>query len=279
MNFFLALFACLAALVAESHARPTNANALADIDLRREAVVHTIIGQWQHELPTALRSGLAEKLGGLRADQLLAARLAESVEGVLEIVHAASLVENALRANAFPFAELSAPASDAEDYSTPLPIARDGLFYVALAPCRIVDTHRDLPFGLQGKREPRTFVASSRDASHFTAQGGAAHDCNIPASARALMAKVSVINPTEVGYVAASASGLEPDHSIIAFTRGLPQRTLAGVGLVPLARSHAGDFVVAITQGGQSTAHLTIDVMGYYAAPLLQQNANTPLAS
>jgi hypothetical protein len=277
MNSYLVLFACLATFVAESHARPASTNALADIDLHRDAVVHTIIGQWQTELPAAARPALAQKLAALRADQLLAARLAESVEGVLEVIHSAALVDNALRASALTLAELTQLANDSADYSEPLPIARDGLIYVALAPCRVVDTQRDTPFGAQAKREARTFIASSRDASHFVAQGGAAHDCNIPANARALMAKVSAINPTEAGYVSAAAAGHEHDHSIVAFTRGAPQRTISDTGLIPLARTHAGDFVIALTQGGQGTANLTIDVVGYYVAPLLQQNTQTPL--
>jgi hypothetical protein len=277
MKSYLALFACLTAFVTESHARPANANALVDIDLHRDIVVQTIIGHWQHELPAAMRPTLAQKLAALRADQLLAARLAQSVEGVLEVIHSAALVDNALRANALALAELTHLANDSDDYSEPLPIANGGLMYVALAPCRIVDTQLDTPFGALAKRETRTFIASSRDASHFVAQGGAAHDCNIPANARALMAKVSAINPTEAGYASAAAAGHEPDHSIVAFNRSAAQRTLSNTGLIPLVRTHAGDFVIALTQGGPSTAHLTIDVVGYYAAPLLQQNARTPL--
>ncbi len=72
--------------VASAQALAIKPDALLSIDLNRETVVEKITASWAKEIPAAQIESFKAKLAGLRADQLLAANLAGSFDGVLEVL-------------------------------------------------------------------------------------------------------------------------------------------------------------------------------------------------
>ncbi len=78
-----------------------------------------------------------------------------------------------------------------------LGVAGSDLVYTPLTPCRIVDTR--VAGGPIAANTMRSFVAHT--ATDFTAQGGDATNCGIPANASALTVKVTASHPQYNGYL------------------------------------------------------------------------------
>lgn len=80
-----ALFAATVALSATAAVRPSPDSLLA-VDMNRTVVVEGIMSTWSKEIAAADRASIIAHLNGLRADDLLAASVAGSFDGVLKVV-------------------------------------------------------------------------------------------------------------------------------------------------------------------------------------------------
>ena len=120
----------------------------------------------------------------------------------------------------------------------------------AVTPCRLVDTRNPSgPLGgpaLLGQAAARAFVAVG--------------SCAVPSTARSLSANVTVTQPTAAGHLTLfrAASSL-PVVSTVNF---IPGQTRANNAVVPLDSS--GRFAVFDGQATGQTAHLIVDVNGYF---------------
>jgi hypothetical protein len=126
--------------------------------------------------------------------------------------------------------------------STPLP-------FVALQPCRLVDTRTPLfpaPLGADGFVPPVTVRS-------YTLVGV----CNIPASAKAVSVNATVVNPTGPGFLVLWAKdGPFPPVSTLNFEQGDIDHNAA---IVPL--SDDGSISILF---GLSGADIVLDTNGYY---------------
>ena len=118
----------VAAAQAEGVGQRTAPNALLTIDQHRSTVVERIVSEWAPELAAGSAGITAEELrttlSAMRADDLLAASMAGSLEGLRKVVVSAQ--------------RSGAPAS-AKGSGKALGDAADDLVYTPVVPCRIVD--------------------------------------------------------------------------------------------------------------------------------------------
>jgi len=137
-----------------------------------------------------------------------------------------------------------------------VPVAPVGSTYVAIAPCRILDTR---PTSINAAT---TITYGTDDTSIATLQNGNALGCGIPqdGSVVAIAANVFMLNPSRSGDLRAWASGTPPLSAIGVFTP------------VPGLANFAGAFSnIPVTAGGQfnvyadnASVQLAIDVEGYW---------------
>ena len=122
--------------------------------------------------------------------------------------------------------------------------------YVALTPCRLVDTRAPLfPAPLGGG-----FLAPAT-VRNYTLVGV----CNVPADAKAISLNATVTNPTGPGFLVLwPKGGALPGVSTLNFLAG---QTVADAAVVPLSAD--GSISVAF---GVSGGDLILDTNGYYSA-------------
>lgn len=136
-----------------------------------------------------------------------------------------------------------------------LATAQTNTLFVGITPCRIVDTRK--AGGRLGKNAVRTFVVAG--TTGFSAQGGAAGGCGIPASATAVAASLTSVKPKKNGYLRAwPATAAEPGTTSVSYVK--KQSTTAGSTLA-VTPGAAGALKVRNTGG---PTDLTVDVTGYY---------------
>jgi hypothetical protein len=121
-----------------------------------------------------------------------------------------------------------------------------GTDYFTLSPCRLVDTR-------QTASGPILF----RTTRTFAVVGGA---CTaVPASAKAIALNVTVTAPTWAGNCRLFPGSVIPQASTVNFSAG---QTRANNAVVPLAAD--GTVAVYCSSGGAGSAHLILDVNGYF---------------
>jgi hypothetical protein len=126
--------------------------------------------------------------------------------------------------------------------SQPLP-------FVALTPCRLVDTRGN---GFTGLFGPPAMVADQQRNFPFAGQ------CGIPANAAAVSANFTVTTTQGLGFIQAFPQGdTPPTVSTLNYLAG---QTVANAAIVPLG---AGGGLTVIA--GLAGTQLIIDVNGYYA--------------
>ena len=143
-------------------------SALLSIDQHRTTVVDRIIADWGDTLTKANAGITVDQLRStlmtMRSDYLLAASVAGSLDGLRSVV-ASSFVG-------------STPVSGKTGTKI-LGDTADDLVYTPVTPCREVDTRNaGGPLGTNSSRDFKVWVSSGG----FTAQGGSATNCNIPAN-------------------------------------------------------------------------------------------------
>jgi len=129
------------------------------------------------------------------------------------------------------------------------PVATDAADFYTLPPCRLADTR--LPAGsrggpaLQGGAE-RTFILAGA--------------CGVPATAKAVLANVTVVSPTGSGSLLVySPDTAAPLAATVTFSTG---QVLANNAVVGLAGDGSGRFTVKPLLTG--TVDFVIDVSGYF---------------
>ena len=194
-TLFLAIslaFAGSATGLAAAQSGDFRADPLLAIDMNRAAVVDQVIAGWRGKLSAEQEKTVRDALWALRADRLLAASVAPSIDGLL------SVLKSAERTAAVAGGKVQ--LKDLGDLD---------LAYTPVTPCRIVDTR------LVGRRLAPGVVQTfdGYSGSSFVAQGGAASNCGIPLGAKALATTSTAVSPSDLGFIRLwTANGVEPQQ-------------------------------------------------------------------
>ncbi len=235
-------------------------DALLQIDLNRAAVVERILSSWSTEAPSAQMESLKSMLMGLRADQLLAANVSGSFDGVLTILHNQDAAQTQSTRSLLRDSRLQ-PVSTA-DRSKGLGEADRDLVYTPVTPCRIFDTREAIGQLAPGVQRNLQVIATS-----FTSQGGVATNCNIDPSAKAAVINFVVESPTGQGHITVwPANQGIPLASSLNFAPASVQVAEANGLIMPLCTSACPDSAEIAAQATHNT-HIVGDVTGYFAAP------------
>jgi hypothetical protein len=223
-------------------------SALLTIDQNRTTVVDRVVSHWGDALAGSDagldKDQLRALLTGLRSDQLLAASLAGSLDGLRNVI------ANALTTNAPVAAGLVHPKA--------LGDAVADLVYTPVTPCRIVDT-RSVGGAFAGGGETRSYHAFLTSGT-FASQGGAASNCGIPANPGAAALNITVVGGSnfltvwQYGVSQPTASTLNP--------RGTGEIGANGA-IVPLCQPNCPFEFSVFAFGPQ----LVVDIVGYFKAP------------
>ena len=148
----------------------------------------------------------------------------------------------------------------AEVVEPPTPAAAgdpEGTF-IAVTPCRVVDTRAAVPSQQLGPDSTRSFQVGGTGGA-FAAQGGADGGCGVPDGARAVELSFTAIAPAGAnGFLRAGPAGGTPTGTVLNYTVGTG---ITNTGTVPLASTGLLDLVVRNFGG---TIHLAVDVQGYF---------------
>jgi hypothetical protein len=126
--------------------------------------------------------------------------------------------------------------------------AQTGLQFFAVTPCRAVDTRS----GFGG-------IMSASTQRNFTIKGV----CGVPGTAKAVSLNVTVVGPTQDGFVSLwPTGGAFPVVSTVNFNAGEP--ALANGAIVPLAVATPDLATIYGTASGSGTIHTILDVTGYF---------------
>lgn len=133
----------------------------------------------------------------------------------------------------------------------------EDLVYTAIVPCRLFDTR--LAGGAIQAGETRDFISSTD--TDFTAQGGAASDCGIPAGASAVVMNVTTVRPQAGGF-------------LTVFPFNSPRPLAASVNYI-INADNGNELLVKQTMGQEfdfsvyafSPVNVVGDAAGYFMAP------------
>ena len=133
--------------------------------------------------------------------------------------------------------------------STATPPPGEGLYTVA--PCRVLDTRSSTgPFGgpALAAAQPRSFAIAGR--------------CGIPATARAIVANITVVDASAAGEVKAYPGGISsPNASGVSFRAG---QARGNNGVLGLQQNGSGTLVLEAVLPAGGTVHVILDVSGYF---------------
>lgn len=128
-----------------------------------------------------------------------------------------------------------------------------------IAPCRIADTRGN---GFTGQAGAPALAANATRTFQITGVvAGVPAQCGIPATAQAVSFQFTIVQPSSAGNLVAWPSGPAPTTSVLNWSAG--EFALGNGIAVPVSTS--GALNVFMNAPGGATAHLTIDVNGYYA--------------
>jgi hypothetical protein len=134
-----------------------------------------------------------------------------------------------------------------------------GLVYTVITPCRILDT-RSATGGRMTADSVQSFE-DSRPGGNFTAQGGAATDCGIPADPAAVVLNVVSVRPDGPGFITLFPYGVaQPLSSTINNVAG---EFVANETIVKQTIGDVKDFSIYAYVG----THVVADAVGYFSAP------------
>jgi hypothetical protein len=217
------------------------------IDQNRATVVNRVVETWGEPLARSSAGvtpeQLRQMLEALRADHLMAASLAGSLEGLRDVLArsmAGTTPVAAGRVRGKALGDLDADLS-----------------YTPVVPCRILDT-RSVGGALQAD-VARVFVGYS---PNFAVQGGASSDCGIPSGVPVLALNVYAVNPTNTGFIKVWAFGTaEPAVSTVNSQVGIT--AIATGTLVPVDRLNGNRFLAK----SPTVVDFVADVVGYFRSP------------
>jgi hypothetical protein len=136
--------------------------------------------------------------------------------------------------------------------------------FVGIAPCRIADTRSGQ--GFSGQAGPPALAANvTRNFQITGTVAGVPTQCGIPAGADAVSFQFSVGIPTSSGnFIAWPAGGPQPTTSVLNWDG--PIVFLGNGTIVPV--SAAGSLSVRLNAAAGQSAHLILDVNGYFSDTL-----------
>jgi hypothetical protein len=127
---------------------------------------------------------------------------------------------------------------------------RPASFWTLAKPCRLLDTRSSSP--LLSTDPPRVFSVASNPA------------CQIPATAVAIAANVTAVNPTSPGYfVLFPGNYYPPSTSTVSLDPRHPARSSFAV--LPVSTDGRATLAARFGSDRQASAHLILDVSGYFA--------------
>ena len=245
-------------------------SALLSIDHNRATIVDRIVAEWGDALVKA-NAGIGVEqlratLQAMRADYLLAASVAGSLEGLRGVL-ASSLTG-------------SVPTGGKVSAKT-LGDATDDLVYTPVVPCRIVDTRAGAG-GTVLAGQTRNWLAAN-PAGNFAAQGGSASNCGIPVKPAGVLVNITVFSNLAgpAFMVAWPFNQARPNAALVNWVGAGSQ--LANAVAVPLCVGGGctSDFSIFSSQ----QTEMVLDVLGYFAAPVATAvdciavaSASTPVA-
>jgi hypothetical protein len=178
-------------------------DALLQIDLNRSSVVEKIVENWKGELPAAQIDSFRSKLSALRADQLLAANVSGSFDGVLEVVNRQELTLLARQ--------------EASDQSKALGDTTQDLVYTPITPCRIADTRSASAAGIPNPMLGNVaYGIKSFSSAGFASYGGSATNCNLPSTGEVRAIVANVIGLQQAGLPNFTAFVSVGDSNVLA---------------------------------------------------------------
>ncbi len=164
----ISLVACLVAKAAATERIVPNA--LLTIDQNRPTVIERIVGEWGDRLASSSAgippAQLREILGGLRADALLAASLAGSLDGLRDVVATAMTS--------------TAPLKPGRVSAMALGDTNVDLVYTPITPCRILDTRNGTIAPYNSVMVGGAAFPVTANLANFAPQGGSATSCTLP---------------------------------------------------------------------------------------------------
>ena len=126
------------------------------------------------------------------------------------------------------------------------------LQFYSLTPCRLVDTRN--PVGPAGGP-----AIASNSARSFPIFGS----CCVPATAKAVALNVTVVTPTQFGFLTIWPSGTpQPVVSTLNFTAA--DGAVPNGAIVPLSSDPSAQLSVFLGTASPGIAHLLLDVTGYF---------------
>jgi hypothetical protein len=214
-------------------------DALLQVDLNRPAVVERITNNWSKELPAAKREAFKEKLMNLRADQLLAANISGTFEGVLEVMDSHEKAHAALQKMALT------------DEAKSVGEASRDLVYTPITPCRFLDTRNaNSPINAGGQ-----FAAGEVRAYQLTG------NCGIPTGAAAAVTQIIMITPPAAGDIELLPQGGTFGNSVaMVFQAGV----YSSVSMTTRLNASNGQFSTQVRGSG---GHVAMDITGYFMPP------------
>ena len=255
--------ACLtAASMSAGAAQPDNPQAAAVVD--RGALAAEVFETWANfRVPGDARNstpwGVIDLNAWIKAatvEQLTAARMATTFDGVVRALRSGtSKVTGAVVLAAGQPVTTSALGSLTSD-----------LVYTPVTPCRIIDTRLPTP-AILGPNNGRQFGIVSTD---YSAQGGQAASCGIPANVSAVAINVVSTGQTGIGNlkIVETWGGL-PNASFLNYQQGVNLAN-AGISKVAFVSSTEGLYI----HSTNSASHAVVDIMGYFS-PGSQQAVST----
>src|SRR5437764_2955899 len=218
------------------------------IDQHRATVVERIVGEWGDKLAISgagvNRTQLQEMLFAMRVDQLLAASLAGSIEGLRDVLAHSLTATGAIKPSLLPTKALGDTTSD--------------VVYTPVTPCRLVETRGTFAAVYQGGG-----AFGSNEIRNYTIQGGnGVCLTQLPAGLNPAGIQVQVF-----GIPTTAASGdieILPQGSSFGSTAtmvyigSIAFNTVSTNAKINLANNQIG---VQVRGGG---AHVAIDVVGYF---------------
>src|SRR5512139_2684847 len=221
---------------------------LLSIDQNRPVVIERIVEVFRPAFGPGQEATVRQALAGMRADALLAASLAPSLDGLLAVLKSAETASAVV---------LAQPVGKALG-----DVGKD-VVYTPVTPCRIVDTR----YGAGGTLlagDRRHWLASNPGGT-FAAQGGSATNCGIAVKPAAVMVNLTVAF-TQSGPALLKAwpfNQPEPDAATLNWVA--PGTQLANAVILPLCTG--GGCTADWSLWASSGTELIVDVMGYFAAP------------
>ncbi len=260
-----ALFAMGVASTA-STAEAYKADALLSVEMGRSAVAEKIAASWERDIPAAQKAAFKAKLFALRADQLLAASLSGTFDGVLEILsasaaNAAAFSPNIGSANTYYATQAERQLSPVTAVNTRFADAAKAvgdidkdLVFTPLTPCRLHDSRTGQASALG--------VLGGVMANQTTRTLAAGGTCGIPATGvRSIFLSFHAYNfkPETLGVITVQKTG-DPVSGLASTWTGGGWAT----GTAITATLDNGSFDVFVGNGQPMTADMVVDVMGYF---------------